>query len=147
MTTKPFNQKLFDENDAAARDAVSNFLSSTEDCKVSPNPDQYSVDLLVTGGLADYGVEVEVKRVWKGSHFPWNTVQLPERKRKHMKLVEKGKLSRIDYWVLNNELTHAWVIPGELLTRMLPEEVSNKYMRRGEKFFAVPVSLCKLVQL
>lgn len=145
---KPFSQQLFDDNDSAARQAVTDYLMATEDCSVTHNPDPYSIDLLVRSGLEDErGVEVEVKRVWRGKHFPWKTVQLPERKKKFLKLVDSGKLGRIDYWVLNAELTHAWVIPGELLNRMLPEEVPNRYVARGEKFYQIPISLCKLVEL
>lgn len=106
---------------------------------VEDNPDKYGVDLFVRGGLADRAIEVEVKRVWTGATFPWNTVQLPERKHKYLL---QGL--PVEYWLLNNDLTSAIVIYGSSLSKYEPVEVPNKYLRKGERFYQIPVNECTL---
>lgn len=142
MLTKRFDQKLFEENDAAARHAVTQYLLATSDVIVENNPDKYGVDLLVTGGLQDYAIECEIKRVWKGADFPWNTVQLPARKQKFSELGIP-----VEYWILNADLTYAMLIRSDVLQHLTPVEVPNKYVARGEMFYQIPLTSCSLVIL
>lgn len=139
---KPFDKQLFAENDARARAVVTEYITSRHSVTITPNPDQYGVDLLVTGGLKDWAIECEIKRVWSGPNFPWVTIQLPERKAKYRK---KGR--EVEYWILNNELTHAIVIPGQNLDEHIPVEVPNVLVSRGERFYQIPVALCRKVDL
>lgn len=146
-TRKPFDEKLFVENDARARQAVSQYLRS-HGIVVRPNEDKFGVDLFEledseeNGPYPVLGIECEIKLVWHGSNFPWDTIQLPERKAKY-----RRPLLDVDYWVLNSECTHAIVIPGYLLDRHTPVEVPNVYVAKGEKFYQIPVSECRKVDL
>lgn len=139
---KKFDRELFEANDTAARHAVTRYILATSDVTVENNPDKYGVDLLVTGGLMDYAVECEIKRVWKGEDFPWDTLQLPERK---AKFIRAGV--PVEFWILNNELTHAMVIQTDVLLSLTPVEVPNKYVAQGEKFFQVPIDRCRKLRL
>lgn len=144
---KPFDKKLFEQNDALARQAVSQYLRS-HGVTISPNPDQYGVDLFemdddeFDGPYPVLGIECEIKRVWSGPDFPWGTIQLPERKAKY-----RSPTLDVDYWLLNSECTHAIVIRGSLLDQFPPKEVRNKYVAKGEMFYQIPVLLCRLVNL
>ena len=138
---KRFDRQLFDENDSQARHVVSQYLQYTRDCMVQDNPDIYGVDLLMTGALGDItAIEVEVKRVWKeGPGFPWDCVQLPERKRRYMDCGYP-----IEYWILNNTLEYAIVIPGSAVARAIPVEIPNKYVSHGELFVQIPINECSM---
>lgn len=143
---KPFDKALFEKNDALARQAVSQFLRA-HGIVVRPNPDQYGVDLFEIedfpeGPAPVLGIECEIKRVWSGATFPWDTIQLPERKAKY-----RSAALDVDYWLLNSECTHAIVIPGYLLDEHIPVEVPNKYVSKGERFYQIPVAQCRKVDL
>lgn len=144
---KPFDKALFEKNDALARQAVSQYLRS-HGVTISPNPDQYGVDLFemeddeFDGPYPVLGIECEIKRVWSGPDFPWDTIQLPERKAKY-----RNGIIDVDYYLLNSECTHAIVIPGYLLDEHIPVEVPNKYVSKGERFYQIPVIACRKVDL
>lgn len=139
---KPFDAALFAENDARARLAVTRHLQSFGDV-VAPNPNQYGVDLFcITPEGKQYQAECEVKLLWRGAAFPWETVQLPQRKAKYRR---GGAVTY--YFVLNSECTHAIVIPDELLDQYPPVEVPNKYVAGGEFFYQLPIEECGYVEL
>lgn len=139
---KPFDKKLFEENDALARAAVTKHLESAG-ALVEANPDQYGVDLFVWMANHEFAVECEIKRVWGGPVFPWKGIQLPERKAKFVRSADMP----VEFWVLNNEMTHAIVIPGSALSGYTPVEVPNKYVAAGEKFYQIPLGECEMVVL
>lgn len=157
---KKFSQKLFDQNDELARATITKFLES-RNLEVRPNPNKFGVDLYVyhpapsnspdganvesVGQKADpfYAVECEIKRVWHGSVLPWSTVQLPWRKKKY----SDDEAVPVEYWILNNELTHAIVIYEAELTDKRLTEVRNKYVDRGEYFYQIPLDVCSIVEL
>lgn len=80
MTNKPFDQKLFDENDNAAREKTKHLFSlyrPTE--QVIDNPDIYAQDLVIVGkGF----IEVEVKHNWGKGRFPFDSLHISYRKEK-----------------------------------------------------------------
>jgi len=136
---KPFDRKLFEQNDALARNAVTYHLF-VNGLIAEPHTDRYGIDLVVRSPESPdviYGVECEIKRVWTGPKLPYSTIQLPERKRKYL-----NNPWPIEYWILNNELTHAIVIPGGLVEAAKPVVVANKFVRWGEKFYQIPVADC-----
>ena len=79
--------------------------------------------------------EVEIKRVWSGPEFKYDTLQIPERKKKVI-----GRDMPCVFAVFNNEQTHGFLCPGDILAVSPLVEVSNKYVRSGEMFFQVPIS-------
>lgn len=141
---KPFDPKLHAANDSAARTAVLRYLDRTSIGGWCSNTDQYGVDLVRHSASGDImaGTEVEIKRVWSGPDFLYDTLQIPSRKDKFARLPYP-----VEFWVLNAELTHALVIPAGVLAEYTPLEVRNKYVSAGEKFFQVPVDRCNLLEL
>lgn len=138
---KPFDLELFKQNDQKARLVITKYLQALG-YVVSPNPNTYGVDLIAERGNNRYGIEVEIKRVWKGPKLPWDTVQLPERKAKY-----RLEGLPVTYCILNNELTHALTFTGSMLDTLTPIVVPNKYVSKGEKFYQVPVSICDYIEL
>ncbi len=148
---KKFSQKLFDQNDALARQAITTWLEG-RGLSIIPNPNKFGVDLYVYRSVdfatqkkpePFYAVECEIKRVWHGPTLPWGTVQLPWRKKKY----SDDEAVPVEYWILNNELTHAIVIYEAELTDKRLTEVRNKYVDRGEYFYQIPLDVCSIVEL
>lgn len=141
---KRFDRALFQQNDELARNAVIYHLFM-EGLLAEPHTDRYGIDLTVRKPESRdtiYGVECEIKRVWTGPVLKYDTVQLPGRKAKYL-----NNPWPIEYWILNNELTHAIIIPGHLVEASTPVEVPNKYVYRGELFYQIPVAQCSVVML
>jgi len=133
---KPFNQNTFDKNDTKAKNAALGVLNLTEPFWYV-NPDQYGPDL--TDGFEF--IEVEVKYHWTGSIFQFDTLHLPERKKKWRHLP-------IEYWILNREATHALVVDASNVKDEYLRDVPNwRFPNGGEYFFKVPSGDCRLIQL
>lgn len=133
-TYKKFDNSLFNENDNICRDKILLHLSNLG-IKATTNPDVYGPDLISCYGY----IEVERKHIWDKDKFPFDSIQIPER---------KGKWSdkKIEFWVLNKDLTKACIIDGKLLTQDRLVKVDNKF-KTGEYFYSIEISLCKFVDL
>lgn len=133
---KKFDPDLFAENDRRARAAVLAHVHSSG-LHAIENPDLYGPDLIVYSGYRPaYYLEVEIKRVWKAQDgtFPWDTIQLPERKAKFLR-----KRLPVEFWILNNSCDYAVIIPETELDSSLLAIVPNSQVAEGEKFFQIPV--------
>ena len=86
---------------------------------------------------------MEVKRVWSGPNFPWDSVQLPERKKKFT----EGTRRKIEFWLLNRELTHAVIINGKDVGSSSLVAVPTSMGVRDELFFQVPIGKCRIQEL
>ena len=84
-TRKVFSKSLFDETDTSARAAAKLYWQSLGHT-VEDHPDRYAVDLIVDTGTETFYCEVEIKKVWSGTTFKYDTLQIPERKSKFAKL-------------------------------------------------------------
>tara|TARA_E500000318_G_C3535276_1_gene202284 strand:+ start:710 stop:1156 length:447 start_codon:yes stop_codon:yes gene_type:complete len=134
---KQFDQPLFEKHDAAARAATSAFIRD-QGWEVRENPDIYAQDLIATKGDAELLIECEVKVVWDGGAFPFDTVQLPERKRKFF-------TPNTIFFVWNKDLSDAVYFSARDIQGLKPVLVPNKYIKSGEYFFQVPMNVTKLV--
>ncbi len=108
----------------------------------SRNKDRYGPDIIVYSGLSpSYYIEAEIKLVWKADSdmFPWETIQIPERKGKFMRMRKA-----LEFWVFRQDLQRCIVIPGKVAKASPQVEVSNKYVSKGEMFYQVPVVKCKM---
>ena len=76
---KPFDPKLYAENDSKARKAVHSFLAKAG-FSSKDNSNRYGIDIL---GI-DFQIECEVKYNWVGNEFPFDSLQIPERKEKYI---------------------------------------------------------------
>jgi hypothetical protein len=105
-------------------------------CLLFDNPNKYGVDLISKD--ATLQVEVEHRVIWKHEEFPFEDVNVPERK---MKFFTEN---HICYAILSSDYSHIGLIDGKTLRKHLVEdnlkESSNKYMKEGEYFYKVPKS-------
>ena len=142
---KTFSRDLHSRHDNPARAQAKSYWSQ-QGYVVVDNPNEKGVDLLLvdpdTNDVVGY-VEVEVKNNWNNKTFQYGTLQLPERKGKYIE--QYG--NKINYMVYSKDLTQAFIIGSLVLKRSPLVEVSNKYVRKGEYFYQVPVNKCKLVQM
>lgn len=134
MRRKRFDRDLYNKNDKLAKDAMLKHLGKGW----KENPKKTAPDLISDDG--ESYVEVEIKRVWKGEKFQYPDVQLPQRK-------GKWKDLDIEFYILNNELTHAIKIKASSLKDKYLREVPNKYVYAGEYFYGIPMKECEIIKL
>lgn len=135
---KPFSASLHKKNDPKSRRVVKEYLQK-KDIDLEDNPDKYGVDLISKDGTVK--VEVEHRLSWQGPEFPFNEINVPERKGKFFGDKE------VSYAILNKEYTHIGIIPNKKLRKYLTaenlKENPNKYVKAGELFYKVPKSAFK----
>lgn len=134
---KRFNEGLYAQYDALAREATTEFLSS-QGFSVTPNPDEYAQDLVVSHKGKQWLAECEVKTLWKHGRFPFESVQLPERKKKFFN-------SLTTFFIWNMELTKAAMFWSKDISRLTPVEVPNKYIAGGEYFYQIPLDMVRFI--
>lgn len=136
---KRFDRALYDEYDKKARQVTMAYLKSTgmDACE---HPDRYAQDLIAFAPLDDfeYHVECEVKLVWTGKDFPYDSVQLPQRKHKFF----DGKTK---FFIWNKELDTAVTFWDNEISDLIPVEVPNKYISKGEYFYQIPMERVNIV--
>jgi hypothetical protein len=138
--SKPFSPELHAENDGPAKDAVMAFIKRA--WKLDPREaGKYDCDLDVyeRGALIAH-VEVEKRSHWTGN-FPFATVNVPIRKRKFFLLDLPTLLFSV-----KSDLTQALYTRGDIILNSPVVDNPNRYLKE-EKFFSVPVSYWKLVNL
>tara|TARA_R110000824_G_scaffold292235_1_gene480625 strand:+ start:78 stop:530 length:453 start_codon:yes stop_codon:yes gene_type:complete len=135
---KPFNKQLHDENDPKARQAVMAFANQ-RGLIIRENSDIYGIDLFISGTsrtghvYEDMPVEVERRECWSGEHFPFTTIHIPERKTKFFK-------TNILYAIVNKTYNKFMFCYSDNIIKYGTQEVSNKYMTKGEYFYNVPLN-------
>ena len=142
---KRFDAELFASNDERARAAVCNYLNS-EGVYAGPADDKFGPDLAVYVGYKHkYFIECEIKLVWKPEQdqFPWDTIQIPERKLKYI----QGTTKDVEFWILRSDCRMAVVIPDAAVSSSPLVEVPNKFNKSGELFMQVPIEKCTIVNL
>jgi len=131
---KRFDKELYEKNDQLAKQKIIDLLGKKY--KVQENPKRTQVDLLVFKGKEHrLCIETEIKRVWKGKNFQYETVQIPSRKEKYATL-DKPTL----FVMFNEDQTSYLVIKSSDLLASPKVEVPNKYVYKGELFFQVPIN-------
>ena len=132
-----FDEASFARSDAAARDATTKLLNGYG-YEVHPHPNKYAQDLVATKGDKTFLVECEHKSLWRNINFPFNSVQLPERKKKFFK-------ERTLFCMWNKDFTSAMLFWSDKISHLEPVEVPNRRIRNGEYFFQIPMDLVKQV--
>lgn len=142
---KKFDKKLYDSFDGSAKQAVCRYLLKRGHEVVIPEED-FGADLYhIDKSNRQVHHEVEVSRCyWHGDTFVSRTTSIPERK---IRLLEKG-YKHLLHWMLNVPLSMACVtnMNRYCLPKFL-QEVSNRYITRGEYFFKIPTELCRIIKL
>ena len=127
---KAFQSKDFSKYDEAARSRAKEFWSA-QGYTCTDHENEYDVDLVGEKDGKRFYCEVEVKTVWHGKDFKYDSIHIPVRKAKFL-----GKPTQ--FMIFNNSLTHAAVIGRKAVLRSPKVEVPNVKIRFGEKFFDVP---------
>ena len=138
---KRFDKDLYDDNDTSAKEKAIAYFKRIG-MKAEHNSDRYGIDLIVDN---KFYCEVEVKHNWKTSRFPFNDLQLSERKRKFAVLDNDDM--PVVMMVMNSLQTDALVVKGRDVIDSPSVEVSNKYIKSGEYFFKIPINKTVKVKL
>ena len=137
VVRKRFDRELFDKCDDPARQATADYLESIG-LEVRDHPNRYAQDLIASDDTQEFLVECEVKRVWTTHDFPYDTVQLPERKSKFFD-------QSTQFFIWNKDFVTAMTFWSDDIKDLTPVEVPNKYMYKDEYFFQVPMELVEQV--
>ena len=127
---KPFDQELYDRDDAA-KYFVIDWLE-TLGIQARVNPDPYGIDLLANGPLGEYEIEVEVKQSWSGHRFPYESLHFAGRK---AKFIRDG--INLRFVTLNKEWTYAAIVSGEQLSSAQVIKKNTIYTT-DEAFIEIP---------
>ena len=139
--TKPFDQKLSDENDQRSRDVVKAYMQSAWGVK-GYDFLMYEVDLIIKRGHSWVAfVEVEVRH-WTCELCPYSTIHVAKRKEKLL----NQKLPVV-FFAVTRSLRYAyWCKATDILLSPVVE-IKNKYVENNEYFYDVPINKFKLVTL
>lgn len=136
---KPFDRALHQKHDKEARVRTMEFMQ-IKGYEIWENPNEYSQDLIAEGKKGKFYVECEVKTVWRGDTFPFDTLQLPERKSKFFNAPTL-------FFIWNKDLSCAMMFKSDDVKKLTPVEVPNKYVSSGEKFYQIPIEMTKIVRM
>ena len=156
---KKFDHKLYRDNDNLGKKFAKHFLpkimkqSNPEkynSVEIRENSDKYGPDLCCynDGELIGY-FEPEIKHNWNTDKFPFNDLQIPERKAKWanghnglpVTFCVLSKPSRFSGSVsATTSILNMATVTGKNLIDSPTEVVSNKYVPEGERSFKVPLN-------
>lgn len=135
---KPFSKSLHRSNDPQSRRIVKEYLKRNG-IEVEDNPNQFGVDLISKDGTLQ--VEVEHRLVWDSEEFPFEEINVPERKAKFF--VQES----VSYVILSRDFSHIGLISGREIAKYIVDENlrmnPNKFVKQDEYFYKVPKSAFK----
>lgn len=139
---KKFDKELFESHDPRCRKVVKDYLAKNN-IFVDDNPNKYGVDLL----SEDESVQIEIEHriSWTKDEFPYNEINVPERK---AKFFSDGKVS---YVIISNDYSHMGIITGNKIKKYINKqnlkESSNRFIRSGELFYKIPKADFKWIKI
>jgi len=136
---KQFSEALHGKHDKPARIRTMEYMQ-VKGYEIWENPNIYGQDLIAEGSKGKFYVECEVKTVWDTDKFPFDTVQLPERKSKFF-------TSPTLFFIWNKPLSSAIMFKSNDIKDLTPVEVSNKYITSGELFYQIPLDMTGTVRM
>jgi hypothetical protein len=140
---KKFDKNLHEQYDKFGKDKVIELFEKHYKIKLVENEDIYGVDLVAYKDNKKIGyVEVEVRNSWKTDLFPFETLNVPERKRKL--LINNMKTYFIS---VNKNGSMAFICTAKRVLASDLRESKNKYVESGEKFFKVDLKDMVLIKL
>jgi hypothetical protein len=134
MKTKPFDQKLYNDNDSRAKKKAIEVLS--EDGFIVEEGTQYGTDLkcYLKDGTFAFMIECEVKICWKKDNYIFPDMHIPFRKKKNF----DTDVPTYMFLINDIETSYAIIWKDDIMAAPLKES-PNKYNATGEFFFAVPL--------
>jgi len=137
MVRKRFSRELYAQYDDLAKEAADKMVEYFCVDNFTDGDNQYKVDRKgIKDGEHILNVEVEVKMAWaKGlDDFPYDEINLPERKEKYTKLDKPTS-----FVIFSKDLKGAVVFTDHTVSNCNKVEVKNKYCPQGELFFKIPI--------
>jgi hypothetical protein len=132
---KKFDAVLFKQNDPKSRAIVKNFFKKYGIILID-NKDPYGVDLISENGIMR--IEVERRLNWNCDDFPFDSINLPERK---TKFFIDGKAS---YIIVSKDYSHIGIINKKDISEYINErnlkENKNRFITNKELFYKIPKS-------
>ena len=141
-TYKAFDRNLYMKADTRGKDVISSWLTKNGHSIITTK-ENYSCDIVTEKNGITHNTEVEIKFSWKGD-WPdsWDEIRIPYRKNR---LLAEDNLT---FYVLRSDCKQAWAITADTLRNIATvKEASNKYIRKGEHFFHVPVQHAQLLDM
>ena len=133
---KAFDKKLHAAHDPQSREVVKKYYLDTHNITLIDGKTRYSVDLITEDEKTQ--VEVEHRIVWKGDDFPYDTINIAERKRKFF---IDGK---VDYIILSDDYTRLGIIKADKIQKYMVDEhlkeSRNRFVLKGEFFYKIPIT-------
>ena len=139
---KAFDRNLYIKADSRGKDVISSWLTK-QGHSITKAKETYSCDIVTEKNGITHNTEVEIKFSWKGE-WPnaWDEIRIPYRKEK---LLSKDNLT---FYVLRSDCKQAWAISADTIKNVATvKEASNRYIRKGEKFFHIPVQHAQLLEM
>lgn len=140
---KKFSPSLYKEHDPMGKQAGIYHLMNSGALWVGVNPSKYGCDLhykldtdIDTPPLL---LECEVKLTWDGGQFPYDTIQVLERKTKYF---QEGA----DILLLSGNFKDYLIIKPQHILELEPVEVQNKYVGAFEFYYQVPLEKAEFYQ-
>jgi len=131
--SKPFDKQLHANNDPKSRIVVKKFFAE-RDIILVDHPNKCDIDLITEDGKLR--VEVEHRNSWNKRDFPYDEVNVPERKAKFF------KDGNTYYVILSKNYKRLGFISAAKIQRFIklqsPKESSNCFMKKGEYFYKIP---------
>ena len=143
---KRFSRDLYNKtNDKAIQTGVTYLKSQGH--TILDKTETYGPDIVSEYMGKLHYTEVETKLVWSGD-WPesWKDVRLPERKKRLIILAESND-AFLNFIIFNKEYDKAWKIRGDVVKSCPLQEISNKYVSKGELFFVIPLIRASLIKI
>ena len=149
---KPFSKTMYDIADTSAKKQMIKWIEEHHpNCSVNSD-ENYFFDLAVKsddGSNDPFFYEVEVKYTWK-EEWPdnWKELRIPYRKQRLLdKWQKEYPNSLLTFVVFNNDCTKAWHVDANVVLESEVKEASNRYVKKGEMFFHIPVDQAYVVDM
>jgi hypothetical protein len=133
--SKQFDKTLFEENDPLSRNAVKRFFLKIG-YVLEDNQDQYGIDLVYKNGLEF--VEVERRIVWDNYDFPFDEINLPQRKAKFF------RNTKSHYAIVSKNYKRMGLLCSKSIQQYIEDfnlkESPNRLLSQNEFFYKLPKS-------
>lgn len=142
MVSKRFDRALYTLADTKAKDIIGSWLIA-QGHKITSTQEKYKCDIITEKDGVTHNSEVEIKFSWK-EDWPksWAEIRIPYRKKKLLNNIN------LTFYVLRADCKQAWQIPATILSTIATvKEASNRYVRKGEEFFHIPVEHATLLNM
>ena len=139
---KPFSKDLHMKNDPTSRKLVKEFFAE-RGIKLKDNPNKFGVDLMTED--SDLLIEVEHRLNWAQPEFPYEEVNVPQRK---SKFFAEGIAH---YVILSRDYKYLGFINAKSIQKYMAaeylKESSNRFVKEHEYFYKIPKSEFEFYQV